>query len=164
MDRALGELRGEHFRFADVAADPKPIQSPHPPIWVGGESPAALRRTVALGDGWYPFGTNPKYRMDSVEAFAARRDRLFALAEAAGRDPSTISLAYNCAFHNEVAQTRPDGERLAFTGSAEQRAEDVAALAAAGVTTMMVNVTANDLPTMLGRMEAFATEVMPLVG
>lgn len=157
-------FEGEHFRFADVAADPKPIQSPHPPIWVGGESPAALRRTVALGDGWYPFGTNPKYRMDTVEAFAARRDRLFALAEAAGRDPSTISLAYNCAFHNEVAQTRPDGERLAFTGSAEQRAEDVAALAAAGVTTMMVNVTANDLPTMLGRMEAFATEVMPLVG
>ena len=78
---------GEFFRFADVAAGPKPLQQPHPPIWVGGESMAALRRTVALADGWYPLGTNPKFRMDRLDAYAARRDKLFALADHAGRDP-----------------------------------------------------------------------------
>ena len=155
--------QGEFVRFADVAADPKPVQKPHPPLWIGGESPAALRRTVAHGDGWYPFGSNPRYRMDKVETYLARRDRLFALAEAAGRDPATIGLAYNCAFHRESAQEHRDGGRLAFTGTPEQRAEDIRALAAAGVTTMMVNVTANDLGQMLERMEAFASEVMPLV-
>lgn len=154
---------GEFFRFADVAADPKPRQQPHPPIWVGGESMAALRRTAALADGWYPFGTNPKFRMDSVNAFAARRDKLFALAERAGRDPATIELAYNCAFHSEIERSRPDGGRLAFTGTAEQRASDIADLAAAGVSTLMMNVTANELPAMLDRMESFAAEVMPLV-
>ncbi len=154
---------GEFFRFVEVAADPKPVQQPHPPVWVGGESMAALRRTVALGDGWYPFGTNPKFRMDSVEAFVARRDKLVAMATDAGRDPSTIALAYNCAFHDESERTRPEGGRLAFTGSPQQRAEDITALADAGVTTMMVNVTANDLDRMLARMEAFAAEVMPLV-
>ncbi len=154
---------GEFFRFAEVAADPKPVQQPHPPVWVGGESLAALRRTVALGDGWYPFGTNPKFRMDRVEDFVTRRDKLFAMAGDAGRDPASIALAYNCAFHDETERTRPEGGRLAFTGSPQQRAEDIAALADAGVSTMMVNVTANDLDRMLARMEAFAAEVMPLV-
>ncbi len=154
---------GEFFRFADVAADPKPLQQPHPPIWVGGESMAALRRTVALADGWYPFGTNPKFRMDRVEDFTARRDKLFALAEQAGRDPATIALAYNCAFHSETERSRPEGGRLAFTGNAEQRAQDIDGLTAAGVSTLMVNVTANELPAMLDRMESFAAEVMPLV-
>ncbi|MFN0025863.1 MAG: LLM class F420-dependent oxidoreductase [Acidimicrobiales bacterium] len=154
---------GEFFRFADIAADPKPLQQPHPPIWVGGESMAALRRTVALADGWYPFGTNPKFRMDRVDAFVARRDKLFELAEAAGRDPATITLTYNCAFHSETQRERIDGGRLAFTGSAEQRAQDIREFAAAGVSTLMVNVTATELPAMLDRMEAFAADVMPLL-
>ena len=161
QDRASHD--GEFFRFADVDADPKPLQKPFPPIWVGGESMPALRRTVAFGDGWYPFGTNPKFRMDTVEAFVARRDVLFRLADRAGRDPGGIALAYNCAFHNEAERQSVTGERLAFTGPAEARAADIAALAATGVTTFMVNVTANDLSQMLDRMEAFATNVMPLV-
>jgi len=154
---------GEFVRFAGVAADPKPVQKPHPPIWIGGESPAALRRTAALGNGWYPFGSNPKFRMDTIEAYRTRRDRLFELAESAGRDPSTLTLAYNCAFHEESARSRLDGSRLLFTGSPEQRAEDIRALAAAGVSTMMVNVAAPERTAMLERMQAFSEEVMPLV-
>lgn len=151
---------GEFMRFGEVAADPKPVQQPHPPIWVGGESMAALRRTVALGDVWYPFGTNPKFRMDTVESFITRRDQLFALAGQAGRDPATIGLAYNCALHNETSQSRADGSRLAFTGTPAQRLEDVHAFGGAGVTTLMVNVGATELGQMLDRMEAFAADVI----
>ena len=154
---------GEFISFDDVAADPKPHQRPHPPIWIGGESMPAIRRTAALGDAWYPFGSNPKFRMDTIETYLVRRDKLLAEANKIGRDPATIGLAYNCAFHNETAQHKPDGERLLFTGQPEQRAQDIAALAAAGVETMIVNVTSNDLGQMLERVEAFATEVMPLV-
>ena len=154
---------GAFATFAEIETDPRPVQTPHPPIWVGGESLAAIRRVVSHGDGWYPFGSNPKFRMDTVEAYAARRDRLFAAAEEAGRDPATIALAYNCAFHNETEQQRPDGTRLAFTGTPEQRAEDIGAFAEAGVTMMILNLTANEETAMLDRMEAFATEVMPLV-
>ena len=93
-------FEGEFIRFADVSADPKPVQRPHPPIWVGGESMPAIRRTVALGDAWYPFGSNPKFRMDTLEAFVARRDRLYAKAEEAGRDPGSIGLTYNCCAYN----------------------------------------------------------------
>ena len=160
-DRA--SFHGEFIDFTGVAADPKPVQRPHPPIWIGGESMPALRRTVALGDAWYPFGTNPKFRMDTIESFVARRDRLFLEAERAGRDPASIGLAYHCAFHNETIQEHRDGGRLLFTGSPEQRAGDIAALAGTGVTTMMIRFDTTDLNQMLERMQAFSEDVMPQV-
>ena len=155
---------GEFLQFSDVAADPKPLQKPHPPIWVGGESAAALRRTVALGDGWYPFGTNPKFRMDSVDAFVARRDTLWRLAERAGRDPAGISITYSCAQHSEVARLDPSGRRVLGTGNADERAADFTALEAAGVTNIMVNLAAAELTQTLDRVEAFATDVMAPLG
>ena len=160
-DRA--SFHGEFIDFTDAAADPKPVQRPHPPIWTGGESMPAIRRTAALGDTWYPFGSNPKFRMDTIATFAARRDKLFAEAERLNRDPSSIGLAYNCSFHNEDAQTHIDGGRLLFTGSPEERAEDIAQLEAAGVSTMIVNVTSNDLSHMLERVESFSSDVITLL-
>jgi probable F420-dependent oxidoreductase len=47
---------GEFFRFDAVAFEPKPVQQPWPPILVGGESAAALRRAARLGDGWIGMG------------------------------------------------------------------------------------------------------------
>ena len=158
------EFHGEFIDFAGIACDPKPVQKPYPPIWIGGESMPAIRRTAALGNTWYPFGTNPKFRMDTLETFIARRDLLFAEAERIGRDPATIGLAYNCAFHLEQEKQRADGRRLMFTGSARQRAEDIDALAEAGVTTMILSLADNDRDVMLGRLEAFSSDVMPLLG
>ena len=154
---------GEFVKFDKIGMDPKPVQTPHPPIWIGGESAPALRRTVALGDVWYPFGTNPQFRMDSLAAYKARVERLHGLAEEAGRDPASIGLAYNCAFHSAQPQEHRDGGRLIVTGSAEQRAEDIRAFAEVGTTAMIVNLTDNDLGAMQDRMEEFATNVMPLV-
>ena len=60
-------------------------------------------------------------------------------------------------------QQRPDGTRLAFTGSAEDRAADIAALEEAGVTTMILNLTSNDRSAMMERLQAFSEEVRPLL-
>jgi probable F420-dependent oxidoreductase len=54
------EFHGKHVNFDPIFAWPKPVQRPHPPLYVGGESPAALNRLVAHGDGWLPrAGTDP---------------------------------------------------------------------------------------------------------
>ncbi len=50
------EHRGSSASFSHVASYPRPIQRPMPPIVIGGESSAALRRAVTLGNGWYGFG------------------------------------------------------------------------------------------------------------
>ena len=52
LDRARRRPRGAFFRFEPVMFEPKPVQKPHPPLLVGGESPAALRRAAREGDGW----------------------------------------------------------------------------------------------------------------
>ena len=154
---------GKFVKFSNVDTDPRPIQKPHPPIWIGGESTAALKRVIALGDAWYPFGSNPKFRMDKLETFTARLAVLHQLSEKTGRDPSTINLSYNCAFHSARPSEHIEGGRQTFTGSPEQRAEDFRDFADAGVQTMIVNVSANKKDVMLARMAEFAENVMPLV-
>jgi alkanesulfonate monooxygenase SsuD/methylene tetrahydromethanopterin reductase-like flavin-dependent oxidoreductase (luciferase family) len=44
------------YRYSDIRCELFPVQKPHPPIWVGGHSRAALRRTARHGDGWHPVG------------------------------------------------------------------------------------------------------------
>src|SRR5208282_5449005 len=50
---------GRYTKFSGVLFEPKPVQKPYPPIWVGGESGPSLRRCARIGDVWYPIGTNP---------------------------------------------------------------------------------------------------------
>lgn len=64
---AVVEHRGTHFSFPPVMFEPKPVQRPHPPISVGGDSAPALRRAALLGDGWIPMNT-PLDRLPSALA------------------------------------------------------------------------------------------------
>ncbi|HEV8471702.1 MAG TPA: LLM class F420-dependent oxidoreductase [Methylomirabilota bacterium] len=79
-------FEGEFYRVADVGFMPKPLQRPHPPIWVGGNTPAALRRVVALGDGWHAMSKTPAELREQLA-------QLRALADAAGRAWETIEIS-----------------------------------------------------------------------
>ena len=74
----------EFVRFADVIAEPKPVQSPHPPIWVGGGRGAAMRRTARLGHGWLG------WQVPEAEIADAMTE-LDLACEAEGRDPATVA-------------------------------------------------------------------------
>ncbi len=76
---------GRHVAFEDVEMYPKPLQRPLP-IFSGGNAEGSIRRAAELCDGWLPAGIGP-------EQVAEGRDRLFAFAERAGRDPHAISIA-----------------------------------------------------------------------
>ena len=69
---------GTFVRFDDVDTRPRPLQQPHPPVWIGGSSEAALRRVVRFGDGWHPIRLRPGWLR--AEGIA----RLDAAAQAAG--------------------------------------------------------------------------------
>jgi probable F420-dependent oxidoreductase len=77
---------GEFFRFRDIGFAPKPVQKPHPPIWVGGDSAGAFRRVVTLGDGWHATSKTPAELQAAIP-------RLRAAADAAGRSLDTIELS-----------------------------------------------------------------------
>jgi probable F420-dependent oxidoreductase len=76
-------FEGRFTRFAGVSIEPRPTQPGGPPLWVGGRSPAALRRAGRLGDGWLPIWVSP-------ERYAAGWSEIRRHAESAGRDPETL--------------------------------------------------------------------------
>ncbi len=58
---------GEHVQFHDVTFEPKPVQKPHPPIWIGGNARPVIRRAAALADGWYPWLMTPERLREGLD-------------------------------------------------------------------------------------------------
>lgn len=79
------EFHGKYYDFPPVRCNPKPVQRPHPPVFLGGFSPNVFKRIAAWGDGWMPVRVTP-------EQVKMGRATLDELADAAGRDPMTIRL------------------------------------------------------------------------
>ena len=76
---------GEFYQFESVMFEPKPLQRPHPPIHIGGESVAALRRVARYGDGWYGIG----HTLATIEPVLGKlRD----IVRAEGRDPDQLEI------------------------------------------------------------------------
>ncbi|MCS5669502.1 MAG: LLM class F420-dependent oxidoreductase [Dehalococcoidia bacterium] len=157
-------FEGKYISFDDISFLPKPVQKPHPPIWVGGESRPALRRTAELADGWYPLGSNPTFPMGTPEQLRAGLDRLAQYAERFGRDPKTIETIYRT-HQFELTNTPAGPDRLPFVGDADQIAGDIRRYQEMGVTTMIWDFLrqTEDFDSMLSLMEEFSTKVWPKV-
>jgi probable F420-dependent oxidoreductase len=154
---------GDHVRFANITFLPKPVQKPHPPIWVGGESEAALRRTARYGNTWFPIGNNPRHPLDTVARFAQGCARMRAVAEKHNRDPDSIGLAFFANWFDETKTvSTPDGQRLLLSGSAEQVAEDISELQEVGVRDLILNFQRDTLEKSLASMQHFAETIRPL--
>ncbi|HEY1467263.1 MAG TPA: LLM class F420-dependent oxidoreductase [Acidimicrobiales bacterium] len=92
-------LAGRHFEAHDNFALPRPVQAPHPPIWIGGNSKRAIRRAVELADGWAPM-PNPAQTaarrhsaaMETLEDLKVRIDYAADHAQSVGRtEPLTVA-------------------------------------------------------------------------
>ena len=79
------EYHGEYVDFPPVRCLPLPVQKPHPPVLLGGEAKNVFRRIVQWADGWLPLRMSP-------EQVAAARATLSEMADAAGRDPKSITI------------------------------------------------------------------------
>lgn len=156
-------FEGNHVRFANISFLPKPVQHPHPPIWVGGESPAALRRTARYGDTWYPIGNNPRHPLDTVARFAEGCAGMRVIAEQLNRDPESIGLAFFANWFDEnKSLSTQDGHRHILTGNTEQIAEDINGLRDLGVTDLILNFQRDTLDQSLDSMQHFAEIIQPL--
>jgi len=153
---------GKYVQFKDVLFPPKPPGDI--PIWVGGESGPALRRTAKYGDAWYPIGTNPAFPMDTISRFKGGVAKLHGLTEKAGRDPKAVGLSYRVsATPGTLAKATVDGERKLFTGGMEDFVGDIAALADVGVSAVDFGLFGADLAATLDTMRRFRDGVMAKV-
>lgn len=147
-------LPGPRWPASDLGVSPRPIQQPRPPIWVGGSSPAALRRAAARGEGWLP--QTPK-RSEMAELIP----RLLELRqELRPGDPIAIGALCGPLHVGRADWDLPRGTRA---GSPEELAEDLAAWVALGVSHMQLRFPSRSASETCEQMAAFAESVAPLV-
>jgi probable F420-dependent oxidoreductase len=99
---------GRFISFAEVHTAPRPLRSPHPPIWVGGSSAAALRRAVRYGDAWHPI----RFRMDWLE-----NEGLPALRRIAAEEAKPVPALCPRLHVHSLDQARADIDKLAALGA-----------------------------------------------
>ena len=155
---------GRYTKFSGVLFEPKPVQKPYPPIWVGGESGPSLRRCARIGDVWYPIGTNPAHLLDSLPRYRAGVARLRKFTVDAGRDPSSVALAYSASRYGTDAEPKAtDGEKRLFAGSPADIIADLHAMRDLGVSHVNFGFPADDADAALASMKRFRIEVLDKV-
>jgi probable F420-dependent oxidoreductase len=126
------EFHGEFYQLPRSYIDLKPVQKPHPPIYLAAYSPSGLKRIATRADGWTPVGIPPA---GMGQMFAGVQ----AMAKEAGRDPNAIELVVraNCTFTGEPLAE--DG-RFPFYGSPDQIKADIQATREAGAHEILFDV------------------------
>ncbi|MBM3483293.1 MAG: TIGR03619 family F420-dependent LLM class oxidoreductase [Alphaproteobacteria bacterium] len=156
--------KGQYCNVEGIVFSPRPVQKGGIPIWVGGETEPAMRRTARYADGWYPICSNPKHPLDTLPKFKAGIEKVRRYAEEAGRNPDNIKIASWVVWPpGDHREKLPSGDPKLFTGRADDMAADIDAFTKLGVTSLMFRFMRADLPQTLDAMTWFAEEVMPKV-
>ncbi|MEV8018439.1 LLM class F420-dependent oxidoreductase [Streptomyces sp. NPDC086554] len=145
------EHHGEYYDFEGLGQQPRPVQ-PRVPIWVGGSSPAAVRRAAVRGDGWLPQG-DPR---DKLPAQIAKLRRL--REEAGVRDPITVGAIAEPLYVGEPAWSVG---RRTLSGKPDAIADSLRAYGAMGVQQIQVRFRSRSRSELTDQMAAFAAEVAP---
>ncbi|WP_285568198.1 LLM class F420-dependent oxidoreductase [Streptomyces sp. RTGN2] len=145
------EFAGERFSFSGLGQLPRPAQQ-RVPVWVGGSSPAAVRRAAVRGDGWLPQG-------DPREKMPAQIARLHTLREEAGvEDPIVVGAITEPLYVGEPGWSVG---RRTLSGKPEAIAESLREYAAMGVHQIQVRFRSRGRTELTDQMAAFAAEVAP---
>ncbi len=151
------EFHGPYYRFSNIKFAPKPLQKPHIPIWVGGHTGPALRRTARLGDAWHPIGLRPPVGLTPSE-LAAKVQELHRLTREAGRDPQEVRITFRAPIRFTDSE---DTSQTPLTGTAKKIQADIRAYQEVGVEHMVFDVSANTVAERIAIMEQFASTVRP---
>jgi len=149
---------GEHFSARGITAHPRPVSTPHPPIWIGGNTGTARQRVVTHGDGWCPFAAPPVLAatagttsLDSNEALVRAIEDLRRRCDEAGRDWSTLDISFTNFAGGPPGQPGFDAD--AYIDGLEK-------LAAIGVTWVQVPLPGESVEHLTEELERFRATVI----
>jgi len=125
------EFKGEYVQIAKSSIGPKPVQKPHPPIYMAAYAPGALQRVARESNGWFPVGI-------PIKAVSGMFEGIKGMAKEAGRDPSELEMLVRG--NVEFSDSPAGGERADFTGTIDQIGTDIAATKEAGAAELVLDV------------------------
>ena len=141
---------GARWKYAEVGQSPRPVQKPHPPIWIGGSGKPALRRVARVGDGWIPQATPPDRLADDI-AYILQRTRQV-------RPGAVPEVGY----HAGVYIGEPTWEIPKFAMNGNQRIIDwINGLGAIGISHVQVRFAARSADELCEQVTRFGEEIGP---
>ena len=153
------EFQGEHYQLSESGFQPKPVQKPHPPIWIGGHTNPAIRRAAKYGDGWMPIGLRPPAILEPEE-LSEKITRLRRLTMEAGRPEDAVSLCFSTGV---TFDDSPGATRRMMSGRAEQIAADLRQYQDLGIRNFILGFPGDSVAAVDEAMEQFSKQVMPLI-
>ena len=152
-------FHGRFFSFDNMHVNPKPVQQPHPPIWIGGSGLASLRRAARFAQVWQP---TPTALSDLIGNQAYLRD---VCAEIERADPPRTRMSFRVNFSNITGSASASGDRPTGQGSPEQVASDMKRYRQeAGLEEFQINFNGcGNLQQLLDSMDLLVQEVIPKV-
>lgn len=160
------DFDGDHWKLEHASMEPKPIQKPHPPVWLGGNHPDALKRAVRAGDGFFGAGSQ------TTGAFTEQVQAIKRELSEQGRDPASFQIAKRVYVHVDddqaIARERiaaalarhyggPGLEDVAVAGPPQMCVEGLRKVSEAGAELILLNSLVDDAQ----QMERLADEVLP---
>ncbi|MFQ5540405.1 MAG: LLM class flavin-dependent oxidoreductase [Candidatus Binatia bacterium] len=161
--------KGRFYQVQSTVFGPRPVQSPHPPIWMGGGAEVVLRRAARLANG-YICGSS------AIQEFPSLWERISRFAEEAGRNPQEIekaALTFSCLDENKeraveacnaylnryYGKVRMDVEKHLLVGSAEMCADRINSYFQKGLDTLIIG----QVTPGLRQLDLFGEKVLPLL-
>jgi probable F420-dependent oxidoreductase len=150
------EFDSQRWHFADLKFAPKPKQKPHVPLWIGGASPGAIKRTATIGDGWHPTGLSPdEFRTMSQEL------RQMAVDAGRGSDTMTMSMRVEVEAHGGPSSDRARNRARLPGDDIEMMIDAIRAYESAGVEHMVLALNTGDVGRITELMQTIASRVIP---
>jgi probable F420-dependent oxidoreductase len=132
----VASYEGRFVSFKEVHTAPRPVQAPHPPIWVGGPSDAAMRRAVRYGNGWHPIRIRLSWFQDMGIP------RLHAIADQEKRPVPALCPRIRLRFTDAPL---PDDQRLMGEGTIDQVRRDLEVLQELGCAYVLLDTFYDDV-------------------
>jgi alkanesulfonate monooxygenase SsuD/methylene tetrahydromethanopterin reductase-like flavin-dependent oxidoreductase (luciferase family) len=156
--QATPEFHGKYYDIDGVVFYPKPVQQPRIPIWVGGHTRAALRRTAKYGDCWHTTRQTPEFVAENIPYLKQRIDK-------EGRDPASVTVSLKRSLHftdiglPEGSHVRSGGALVATT---QEVVDDLHACQEIGIDQLTYDFRVEKLADCIHVMEHLADAVLPV--
>jgi probable F420-dependent oxidoreductase len=152
------QFHGRFYHIEGIQFYPKPVQKPHIPIWVGGHTRLALRRTARYGDCWHTTRQTPDFVAENLPYLRRQTER-------AGRDPASISISLKRSLHfTDIGLGEGHGVRTggAVIGATQEVIDDVYYCREVGIDQLTFDFRVDTLDRCIQAMEHLADRVLPV--